>query len=273
MQQASYCLGFDQSLTPVYHPEANPVERKNRNMKVQLSILVGNSHTEWASKLLSIRYAMNTSVSQSTKNTPAFLTFAREMRDSGEIQRDLREIVIGENFVSEITPYLLKIADTMKEVTETHEQEQDRRKLYADSSRRPAQIFQEGDRVMVKTRTLSNMPHGITSKFAPKRDEPYRIAKRVSPTSYQLADNVTGNLLSVYHVSDLDIWRSDTTGKSSQKPVRTIRKRGRPRKDANLSTPSREIGSSLRAINKSKGEICNVKGPVTRARALDARSH
>lgn len=46
MQQVSYCLAFSQSLTPVYHPEANPVERKNRDMKVQLSILVENAHTK-----------------------------------------------------------------------------------------------------------------------------------------------------------------------------------------------------------------------------------
>ncbi|XP_011139132.2 uncharacterized protein LOC105182996 [Harpegnathos saltator] len=45
MQQVSYCLGFSQSLTPVYHPEANPVERKNRDMKTQLSILVKNEYT------------------------------------------------------------------------------------------------------------------------------------------------------------------------------------------------------------------------------------
>ncbi|KMQ83891.1 reverse ribonuclease integrase [Lasius niger] len=52
MQQVSYCLGFSQSLTPVYHPEANPVERKNRDMKVQLSILVENAHTKWADNCL-----------------------------------------------------------------------------------------------------------------------------------------------------------------------------------------------------------------------------
>jgi len=78
MQQVSFYLGFDQSLSSVYHLEANSVERKNRNMKVQLSILVGNEHTSWASKLSSIRYTMNSSMSQATGNTPAYLMFARE---------------------------------------------------------------------------------------------------------------------------------------------------------------------------------------------------
>lgn len=168
MQQVSYCLGFSQSPTPVYHPEANPVERKNRDMKTQLSILVTNAHTRWADKLPSIRYAMNSSISQSTRNTPAYLSFAREMRNPGDIQRDLREIVIRENFVSEVTPYLMKVAETMKEVVEVHEREQNRCKTYADQSKRQAENFQIGDQVMVKTRILNNAPQRVTSKFVPK---------------------------------------------------------------------------------------------------------
>lgn len=126
MQQVSLCLGFNQSLIPVYHPEANPVERKNRDIKTQLAMAVGNTHNKWSEKLPSIRYAMNDSVSQATSYTPAYLMFAREMRDPGEVQRDIREIVVGENFISEITSYLASMADTMKDVMETHEKEQDR---------------------------------------------------------------------------------------------------------------------------------------------------
>lgn len=62
MQQLTHYLGIQQTLTPVYHPEANPVERKNRDMKTQLAILVGNNHTAWAEDLPSIRFAMNTAL-------------------------------------------------------------------------------------------------------------------------------------------------------------------------------------------------------------------
>ncbi|GFX63816.1 retrovirus-related Pol polyprotein from transposon 412 [Trichonephila clavipes] len=33
MQQICYLLNIHQSLIPVYHPQANPVERKNRDLK------------------------------------------------------------------------------------------------------------------------------------------------------------------------------------------------------------------------------------------------
>ncbi|GFY24430.1 hypothetical protein TNCV_1014781 [Trichonephila clavipes] len=61
MQQLCFVLDINQSLIPVYHPQANPVERKNRDLKPRLAMMVGNNHTLWTEKLPAIRFAMNTS--------------------------------------------------------------------------------------------------------------------------------------------------------------------------------------------------------------------
>ncbi|GFW47991.1 retrovirus-related Pol polyprotein from transposon 412 [Trichonephila clavipes] len=45
MQQICYLLNIHQSLIPVYHPQANPVERKNRDLKPRLAILVKTNMT------------------------------------------------------------------------------------------------------------------------------------------------------------------------------------------------------------------------------------
>lgn len=37
MQKLTFCLGITQEFKPVYHPESNPVERKNRDLKTQFS--------------------------------------------------------------------------------------------------------------------------------------------------------------------------------------------------------------------------------------------
>ena len=50
MQQLAHAMGFKQRLILVYHPQANMVERKNRDLQVQLAILVGENHPDWPDK-------------------------------------------------------------------------------------------------------------------------------------------------------------------------------------------------------------------------------
>ena len=40
MQYIIYCMGSEQVLTPLYHPETNPVERKNCDLKSRLAMVV-----------------------------------------------------------------------------------------------------------------------------------------------------------------------------------------------------------------------------------------
>lgn len=227
MQQVSHCLGFKQSLIPAYHPPSNPVERKNRDLKVQLSILVHNDHTDWKDKLPAIRFAMNTVKSQATGYSAAYLTFGRELRTPDDVSRDLRAIVENDNFVNQITPYLRSIAVTLRDARDTHEQEQDRNKKYADRKLRPAPQYTTGDKVLVHSHTLSNTKKACTSKFTPKRDGPYVITKVVTPTTFEVAS--PHNLqqpVGKYHASALTPFKSDSS--EDPAPVRPIRKRGRP---------------------------------------------
>ncbi|GFW47677.1 uncharacterized protein TNCV_2828691 [Trichonephila clavipes] len=59
MQQICYLLNIHQSLIPVYHPQANLVERKNRDLKPRLAILVQDKHDCWSEKLPFIHFALN----------------------------------------------------------------------------------------------------------------------------------------------------------------------------------------------------------------------
>lgn len=68
---------------------------------------------------------MNSSMSQATEHTSAFLTFGRELRTPREVLDDFRSVVNDENVVSELMLCIRKIANTMKEVREIHEKQQD----------------------------------------------------------------------------------------------------------------------------------------------------
>ncbi|GFV02212.1 uncharacterized protein TNCV_485331 [Trichonephila clavipes] len=74
-----YLLNIHQSLIPVYHPQANPVERKNMDLKPRLAILVQDKHDCWSEKLPFIHFALNTAKCETTGQTAAFLNFGRDV--------------------------------------------------------------------------------------------------------------------------------------------------------------------------------------------------
>ena len=142
----------------------------------------------------------------------------------------MRHVVQSENFVSEITPYLDRLAVTLIEAREVHDRQQDRQKKYSDKSNRPSPEYNEGDKVMVALHTKSSTDKKTTAKFDPKRDGPYMVSRQLSATSYEVAHpNSIDKPLGVYHSSSLTPY----TGPEIEVPVVPIRKRGRPRKNLN----------------------------------------
>ncbi|XP_047039644.1 uncharacterized protein LOC124644376 [Helicoverpa zea] len=235
MQQCMFILGVKQNFVPLYHPEANPAERKNRDLKVQLAQLVENDHGSWPAKLPVIRFALNSAVCRTTGATPAFLMFAREMRSPTEARHDLRAILDKENFLPQITPYLRSFISNLAAVRERVEGQQDQSKRCADQSRRPSPDYKVGDKVLVRTHALSQGSKGLTAKFFPKRDGPYVITKRVSPTTFIISPiENPADSLGKYHTQDLTPFVDTGTGNAvPPNPVRPKRRRGRPKRSGN----------------------------------------
>ncbi|GFV65868.1 transposon Tf2-11 polyprotein [Trichonephila clavipes] len=166
MQQICYLLNIHHSLISVYHPQANPVERKNRDLKPRLAILVQDKHDCWSEKLPFIRFILKTAKCETTGQMAAFLNFGRELA------LQIREVV---------------------------EEQQDSRKFYADKKRKAAPTYQPGEHVLVASHPLSNAAQGRSAKLMPRRDGPYVILTQRSPSSYEIAslDN-PGEPLGVY---------------------------------------------------------------------------
>ncbi|GFT60794.1 integrase catalytic domain-containing protein [Trichonephila clavipes] len=170
MQQLCSILNIDHDIIPVYHPQANPVERKNRDLKPRIAILVQNRHDEWEDKLPSIRFALNSAKCDTT----------------------------------EITSYLKRLARISSEVRERIEEKQDQRKTFYDKRHRPGPLYHPGDKVGVTLHPLSNAAHKKTAKLMTKRDEPYIIVTQRSPTTYEVANpNNPHEVLGPYHSSAL----------------------------------------------------------------------
>lgn len=223
MQQVCHVFGIEQSLTSFYHPSANPIERKNRDLKPQLAILVGREHATWDTHLPAIRFAMNSAVTAGTDHSPAFLTFGRELRAPHDAACDMRAIVERETAVCSVTPYLRRLAGALLHARDTHERAQARHKAYADQHRRPAPDYDPGSLVLLKTQGPNDTSTGQSAKFIPRRDGPYRVREAVGPATYLLERVSDGVLLGKYHTSHLTPFVGDV-----QPAVREKRRRGRP---------------------------------------------
>jgi hypothetical protein len=131
--------------------------------------------------------------------------------------------------VSEITQHLRKIADTLNNVRETSERQQNKVKKYADLRRRLSPPFEVGDRVLVDVHALSKASHTYTSKFAPRRDRPYVVIEKKGPVAYVVAAvDDPDRPLGKYHVSALRPFVT-SLGETHSEPVAPLRRRGRPR--------------------------------------------
>ncbi|GFT62742.1 retrovirus-related Pol polyprotein from transposon 17.6 [Trichonephila clavipes] len=97
MQLTCDLLEIMQDLIPIYHPQVNTLERKNRDMKPRLAILVVEEHSAWEDKLPLIRFPMNTSVCDTTGHTEAYLQFGRELRTSEDTRHDIRQVNDNDN--------------------------------------------------------------------------------------------------------------------------------------------------------------------------------
>ncbi|CAG4960954.1 unnamed protein product [Colias eurytheme] len=239
MRQCMSVLGVTQNLVPLYHPEANPAERKNRDLKAQLARLVEGDHSTWPKNLPVIRFALNSAVCRTTGTTPAYLTFGRELRSPSEATHDQRAILDKDNFVPQITPYLRRFLSSLSAIRERVEKQQDKAKEYADQSRRRVE-YKVGDKVLLKSHLLSKGSKALTAKFMPRRDGPYVITKKISPTTYNIARmELPHEIIGKYHVQDLTPFISNDD--TPPDPVNPVKKRGRPKKQGNRCFPSKRL--------------------------------
>ncbi|GFW53134.1 hypothetical protein TNCV_3293811 [Trichonephila clavipes] len=270
LQQICFTLNISQNLIPVYSPQYNPVERKNRDLK-RLAILVGEDHSNWHSKLPVIRFTMNTTVCDTTGHTPAYLLFGRELRTTDDVVQDFKSVAPNDNFVAEITPYFKRFATITEDIRERIETKQDERKKQYDNNHRPV-YYSPGNKVWVTLHPISNAKNKKFSKFMPKRDSPYLILTQKSPTSYVIASLTNPYepiYIATYHTSALTPFKDMDTS-----PVAPLRKRDRPRKVTSTSTQNTYVPSPSTASTaiSSRTILPSTKATTTIANSSDSVS-
>lgn len=92
--------GVTHWLTPSYHPQVNNSERVNRVITAAIRATIKANHKTWAENIHDIANAIRNASHESTKHTPYFLTFGRNIISDGREYETLEDSKANEHTIS-----------------------------------------------------------------------------------------------------------------------------------------------------------------------------
>ncbi|KAI5639559.1 reverse transcriptase (RNA-dependent DNA polymerase) domain-containing protein [Phthorimaea operculella] len=186
---------------PLHCPQVNTVERYNRTIITAVASFVNDDHRTWDKHLHKIQFAINSSVNESTKFTPAFLVFGRELVPCGStyFQKDTTDDLIfaPRDIYAENLGQLIPIFDKVQ--SRLHSIHQNNASHY--NKHRQNLEFEPGDIVWKRNYPISSSDKNFSAKLAPKYIKCI-VSQKISPLVYNLTDTNNNNL-GRWHIKDL----------------------------------------------------------------------
>ena len=155
--------------TAIYHPQANPTERRNQEIKKGLRLhLQGKSHKNWDLELPKILFQLRVRGNAATGYTPGYTLLGKNLRRPGAGKLELLDHPnpMWEERVQEVRSH-------QKKYQERYAQNAELNKLY-----------EPGDRVYLRSHPLSNAAEGFHAGFAAKWDRPYTVSIYLGGDAY-----------------------------------------------------------------------------------------
>jgi hypothetical protein len=180
-------MGIQPRKIVAYRPQGNPRERANRTIKPCIKACA-QEHRDWDKNLPAISFALRTAINETTKHTPAMLTYGRELRSPFSVpapdppQGFQPNPIMSEEYETKLKS---RMADTIAKVQANCRRAQARQAKYYNIGRRPPDL-KVGDWVLSKTNILSDAAKGVTSSLAPLFAGPFRLSQRISENVYEL---------------------------------------------------------------------------------------
>lgn len=190
--------GVKHWLTPSYHPQVNNTERVNRVITTAIRATIKGAHRNWSDNLQQIANAIRTSVHESTKYTPYFLTFGRNQISNGQEYERMRGTTLNNKNVDLTDSDREKLYQQVRKNLADAYQKQS--KYYNLRSNRNAPTYQVGEKVLKRNTLLSDKAKGYCAKLGPKF-VPAIVIKTLGD-SYELED-LNGHPLGIFHANFL----------------------------------------------------------------------
>lgn len=189
--------GVKHWLTPSYHPQTNNTERVNKVITTAIRATLKGNHRQWTDHIYEIASAIRNSIHDTTKYSPFYLTFGRNMVTHGEEFERMREAnsqavkMMNDEKREEL------YQEIRKNLTEAYNKQS---KYYNLRSNKNAPTYVAGERVLKKHTVLSDKSKDYCAKLGPKYTEAY--VKQVLGDSYELVDK-DNNILGIFHANFL----------------------------------------------------------------------
>jgi len=173
-------LGIETKLSMAYHPQADgQTERTNQELEQYLRMYVNHRQNNWAEWLATAEFAFNNKMHTTTKTSPFQVNYGRELRMGFDIRKK------GKNEKAE---------EFVREMKERHEKArtalvklQEEMKRQTDKSRKEAEEYKVGDRVLISTKDFSaELMKRATKKLTEKFIGLYMVKKIVSENIVEL---------------------------------------------------------------------------------------
>ncbi|MCP3663190.1 MAG: DDE-type integrase/transposase/recombinase [Gammaproteobacteria bacterium] len=168
----------NKTFTTPYHPAGNgQVERYNHTLVDMLSMFVSKRQDDWDEILDLVVFAYRTAIHSTTKETPAFLLYGRDLRQPSDLAFNHQPGKF--EALNEEYPFLIQqtLTDARAEALRNVEKSQTQQKAQHDKNIKPRE-FNIGDWVFVHT--PPNKP-GLTKKLLHSWHGPYEIVEISRP--------------------------------------------------------------------------------------------
>ena len=195
-------LGVHHSLASAEHAQTNGlVEKMNGTLMDRLAAFVNIEAGDWDVHLPQAVFSVNSSRQTTTRESPFEVLFGVPPVIPIE-----RRLAMGGDTAEEERNGRRK--DVRQRIGERIGKAQQAQKAFYDRRRRPAREYEEGELVLVRRLALKR---GVPRKFQKRYAGPYEVFRRVSSTTYQVADlrhKRTSEYFLVFsaHVSQLKPW-------------------------------------------------------------------
>ena len=251
-QQVCHLLGIVKTRTTPYHPQSDGlVERFNRTLQAMISTYVKDDQSDWDDHLPHIMMAYRSSEHASTKATPNFLMFGREVN----IPLDLLAGEDPNQQKQTTSDYALKVQHNLREAysrVRVHTQAAQKRQKRQYDQKKMGKPFQEGDRVWIYT---FRKRQGRSPKLQKFWRGPYKITQKLSDANYRV-QNVHGGRAQIVHFDRLKPFHQRETMEGTSRPT-SPRVRSQPERGPSepSSAPNLEEESSSPILMWSSPDV------------------